>query len=656
MEKANGNGPKSLAHEIKHLEQFVRQILAARDTPAIIRTLAKDGMLLAVCRKLVSTHPEKEPLFWQNYRLVCRKYSVDPAQLAERLHPPARSLGLTDQEAQQTDYYALLGVELEATADDIRRAYHQKAKTLHPDTGASAEADETAFIRINDAYQVLKDPLLRQHYDESRRNQEKWCEYPVCSYVDTKESKEAFKRKRLFTQFGGLVLGLLLATMIFSWLYENWAYRDGLYETLLDEKTTNPVETQGLKKDVEIKSGSSRNPSGSTGHALQPVKGEPVEERRSTDTQTFRPEHRTRVPEAPRSNGIDETAANPKIKSFYDLNDPEANGGEKSSSNPEPARLPASEALKSGQSFSISDIVKITADDLSLRVSPGIYEPVIRQIDKEEVGQILEGPKKSDGYTWWKIGLTRGNRGWAAERKRATIPQFPEGSTSNFVAVYQKKSSIPHVQPEIQEATGVAKKSETIKTGPPQPKADDTPHAALTRPEGIGRDPKAKPEDGFKKSAGLKETPNTQQAPNEAQNDQQAVSMLKQLADEEKEIQDVRAFVKGFARIYEQRDLTAFSQLFLKNATDNGIHFSKKTDAYKQSFRQARKVAYNIDLRRFSLLIDKQIVQTEGVYQISWVPSTGHRKQRTGTVSFELVKQNGQYFVKNYNYRVEKMK
>ena len=61
------------------------------------------------------------------------------------------------------DYYEVLGVPRDASADDIQRAYRKLARRHHPDVNKDPAAEER-FKDINEAYQVLKDPQTRQRY------------------------------------------------------------------------------------------------------------------------------------------------------------------------------------------------------------------------------------------------------------------------------------------------------------------------------------------------------------------------------------------------------------------------------------------------------------------------------------------------------------
>jgi len=63
------------------------------------------------------------------------------------------------------DYYATLGVERNATQDDIKHAYRKLARKYHPDVSKEANAEER-FKEVGEAYKVLGDPEKRAAYDD----------------------------------------------------------------------------------------------------------------------------------------------------------------------------------------------------------------------------------------------------------------------------------------------------------------------------------------------------------------------------------------------------------------------------------------------------------------------------------------------------------
>jgi tetratricopeptide (TPR) repeat protein len=55
-------------------------------------------------------------------------------------------------------------------------------------------------------------------------------------------------------------------------------------------------------------------------------------------------------------------------------------------------------------------------DRLNLRSGPGLNFDILLKLERNAVVTLLEGPRKADGYAWWRVRTTDGKEGWAVER------------------------------------------------------------------------------------------------------------------------------------------------------------------------------------------------------------------------------------------------
>jgi hypothetical protein len=82
---------------------------------------------------------------------------------------------------------------------------------------------------------------------------------------------------------------------------------------------------------------------------------------------------------------------------------------------------PQTEATASGK-FKVGDRVR-TLVNLKVRTGPGTTNPEVTHVNYRGSmpvgieGQIVDGPKSADGYTWWKVKFITGVEGWCAEGK-----------------------------------------------------------------------------------------------------------------------------------------------------------------------------------------------------------------------------------------------
>ena len=116
------------------------------------------------------------------------------------------------------DYYAVLGVDKDASQIEIERQYKREASKHHPDRGGSEERMKS----LNEAYGVLKDTFLRNSYDEGRRARRPSTPEgfaPVTTPTARNVGVWGQCLSALFCLIGGLFLLLLVR---FQWFWFLW--------------------------------------------------------------------------------------------------------------------------------------------------------------------------------------------------------------------------------------------------------------------------------------------------------------------------------------------------------------------------------------------------------------------------------------------------
>src|SRR6476619_8540888 len=68
------------------------------------------------------------------------------------------------------DYYKILGLDKNASTEDIKKAYRKLARKHHPDLNPNDKEAHIKFQQINEANEVLSDPEKRKKYDAYGEN------------------------------------------------------------------------------------------------------------------------------------------------------------------------------------------------------------------------------------------------------------------------------------------------------------------------------------------------------------------------------------------------------------------------------------------------------------------------------------------------------
>lgn len=126
------------------------------------------------------------------------------------------------------DYYAVLGLQKGASADDIKKAYRQMALKYHPDKTQGDKTAEDRFKEAASAYEVLSDDLAKWEYDKKREEA-------------AKPPPPKTHQHHQFTGFGGNLNDLMNQFMKDDYLKQNAATIRGRVRISLHFKTSVTV-------------------------------------------------------------------------------------------------------------------------------------------------------------------------------------------------------------------------------------------------------------------------------------------------------------------------------------------------------------------------------------------------------------------------------
>lgn len=97
------------------------------------------------------------------------------------------------------DYYKVLGVDKNATQDDIKKAYRKLARKLHPDLNPNDKEAHKKFQQINEANEVLSDPEKRKKYDQYGKD---WQHAEQFEQARQSQQRRGFERETFSGDFG----------------------------------------------------------------------------------------------------------------------------------------------------------------------------------------------------------------------------------------------------------------------------------------------------------------------------------------------------------------------------------------------------------------------------------------------------------------------
>ncbi|XP_075902501.1 dnaJ homolog subfamily C member 4 isoform X2 [Nelusetta ayraudi] len=193
-----------------------------------------------------------------------------------------RPLSQSYAHRKAVNYYDVLGVKTDASVEEIKNAFFEKSKKMHPDRDPSNPALHTQFVALNEAYRVLSKELSRKEYDTKIRhsygrgqafrstssytspgasmdNMRYWEQFHQSHAQEMSAEQFQKKRKRNFRLVGYCVIAMFLsigAHLVFfrklEEVHNNFMDEKDRIITDIYNESKERARVNGFKKQTEI--------------------------------------------------------------------------------------------------------------------------------------------------------------------------------------------------------------------------------------------------------------------------------------------------------------------------------------------------------------------------------------------------------------------
>lgn len=193
-----------------------------------------------------------------------------------------RLLSVSAARRSSTSYYDLLGVKPDASVEEIKNAFFDKSKKLHPDSDLSNPSLHSQFVKLNEAYRVLSKEGSRREYDlrlkyyytgeQSFKPSSRYTSNPSAETAERIRYWEQFRHAQDFSEEDWQrkknknlrLVGYCAAIMLFSLAVHYFGFRklEEVHNNFMDEKdrviteiyneSKERARVNGFKKQQEI--------------------------------------------------------------------------------------------------------------------------------------------------------------------------------------------------------------------------------------------------------------------------------------------------------------------------------------------------------------------------------------------------------------------
>lgn len=193
------------------LELLVAAAASIDSLDELMIRIAADTRLLNELRKSYDLMHKRRVDVLERLQALCRAHGIAVSYFDKRVFYLAHVLGLVSRD---DDPYAVLGVERGASTEEIKQAYRRLSLQWHPDKNPHRPNATEIFIKVQEAYQALSDPVLRRHYEGRPLDSARLPSIAAEAAEPTPKSRRRHGVTRFVLQLGGLVAVLLAITLL----------------------------------------------------------------------------------------------------------------------------------------------------------------------------------------------------------------------------------------------------------------------------------------------------------------------------------------------------------------------------------------------------------------------------------------------------------
>ncbi|MDM8544339.1 DnaJ domain-containing protein [Desulfococcaceae bacterium HSG9] len=675
------------------LNKFVQKVWFEPQTPSIIRLVSSDADYMKLCTAIVN-HTDSNAILHSFIR-VCHARGIDIRLLRKKLTPVANALGLVIESDASQGYYHILGLTPAASADEIKKSFRQKARTVHPDTNHSSKSQSRAFVKLHEAYQTLSNPESRRHYDQKGRPVGLWNEQ------HPQNQRSPIKFGYIY-MIGGLALFFVTAAFIFDFIFREEVLSDLPYTDkrppISSPKRATPLNdntqsTPFLKSETKPRILASNRSSKETKTSKSKASIPPLPVRKAPLAQYHS------------DSGKQTTAKKPLKISAVPLHHPSANQNSDATNPPMSHQLnPNEQKIKKEASATITigtmeyiDTDKHNALFPEKDVShlPPIEKQINNKLSAPDIrdGFKANGILKTDDVTALPtpsppvLPQSDENAHRVLSRASSTPSRALPGRVSmnikGKIEIFIKTYCMAYEQKNLKKFASFFKfdaieNGKSFHTLLPQYRHNFARIASITytivmhQYSYLPDSTDIKMEGEFflrwreyganwKKNSGsifmhLEQSENSfivkQLYYLAGGNNNTKISSANQVLQTGMTPlkKKVKKFLDNYCQTYSSKNMTKFASFFRPDATENGKPFYTLLPQYSHNFSIIDSIAYTIIVHRHSRL-DAETVKIDGAFSMGWHERNGNQSKNRGSISMVLSVEDNSFRVKELNYR-----